>query len=408
MNTPRTLSDIAPRRALGRVALLCATLIQAACSGVATRPDVADEQTKALDAHRAASVIDAASPSTTPIPPAEPQPPRQITFAAVGDIMLGSDYPQYRLADDAAALLSPVAPVLQQADITFGNLEGVLLDGGEPRKRCSNPSRCYLFRSPESYAATLAGAGFDVMSLGNNHARDFGEEGRDASMRALQQAGIRHSGRVGDIATWDQGGLKMAMVAFAPFGGSHDMNDMEAGRSLIERLASQSDILLVSFHGGAEGAEKTRLPFAMETFHGEQRGDVVAFGRMAVEAGADLVIGHGPHVPRAMELHQGRLIAYSLGNFATYWGINVRGVNGLAPILLATLDEEGRFVSGQIHSNIQKRPYGPIPDSKHQAARLIRDLTEQDFPQGRLLIADDGHLSIKPSAAATASLGASP
>ena len=383
-----------PAIALGKAALLCATLFQMACSGVVPPRLEPIEETPP-------------PPQADVVAPQVP-PPVQLTIAAVGDIMLGTDYPHNRLAKDPAALLAPVMPVLQQADVTFGNLEGVLLDGGEARKRCSNPSRCYVFRSPTSYADTLASAGFDLLSLANNHARDFGEEGRDASMQALDMAGIRHSGRAGDVATWQQSGLNMAMVAFAPFGGSHDMLDEVGGRSLIEQLASRSDILIISFHAGAEGADKTTLPFATEYFHGEDRGDVVAFARMAVEAGADLVLGHGPHVPRAMELYQGRMIAYSLGNFATYWGINTRGLNGLAPILLATLDEEGAFVEGLIHSNRQQRPLGPQPDPKHQAAQLIRELSYKDFPDGLLIFDDEGHISVKPSPAASATVGASP
>lgn len=393
-HTTTEFSFSSPRRGhlLGKAALLCATLLQISCSGIHPHPVVQEEPIPARQAD------------------IKPQPllPSTLSIAAVGDIMLGSDYPQKRLADDAYALLEPVAPVLQAADISFGNLEGVLLEGGEARKRCKDPSRCYVFRSPESYAGVLATAGFDTLSLANNHARDFGEAGRDATMRVLDEAGIRHSGRTGDVAVWQQSGLRLAMVAFAPFGGSHDMLDLVSGRSLIEGLSAQSDILVVSFHGGAEGADTTRLPFAMEEFHGELRGDVVTFARMAIDAGADLVIGHGPHVPRAMELYRERLIAYSLGNFATYWGINVRGVNGLAPILVATLDSEGQFIEGQIHSNRQQRPLGPIPDPQHQAAHLIRDLTDADFPEGLLTISSEGHISIKPPAAATASLGASP
>ena len=386
-HSPHTL----PVQGLGRVALLCATLFQIACSGVPTQPQRLGGE---------------AEPK--PVDIVTPEPARQLSIAAVGDIMLGTDYPKNRLSEDSYALLASVAPVLQQADVSFGNVEGVLMDGGEARKRCSNPSRCYLFRSPASYAETLSQAGFDVVSLANNHARDFGEEGRDATMQALDSAGIHHSGRAGDVARWEHDGVRMAMIAFAPFGGSHDMLDMVSGRSLIEELAVESDILMVSLHAGAEGGEVTRLPFAMETFLGEQRGDVVAFARMAVEAGADLVVGHGPHVPRAMELYQGRLIAYSLGNFATYWGINVRGINGLAPILVATLNEDGSFVEGHIHSNHQQRPLGPLPDPNNQAALLIRELTLADFPDGLLVIDEQGHISLKPSPAASASVGASP
>lgn len=386
-----TLAMSTSRSTLSKAALFCATLFQIACSGVAPKPEL--EVIEEPVAPPQADVV---------------KQPKEITFAAVGDIMLGTDYPKNRLAQDAAVLLAPVAATLQQADVTFGNLEGVLMNGGEARKRCDKPSRCYVFRSPESYAEVLAQSGFDVLSLANNHARDFGEEGRDATMAALDKAGIHHSGRVGDVASWQYSGLDMTMVAFAPFGGSHDMLDLEGGRNLIKELSDKSDILLVSFHGGGEGKEKTRLPFATENFYGEDRGDVVAFARMAVDAGADLVIGHGPHVPRAMELYQERLIAYSLGNFATYWGINVRGSNGLAPILFATLDEEGRFLSGRIQSNRQQRPKGPVPDPKHTAALLIRDLTLADFPAGRLVIAKDGLISTKPSPVAAESSGASP
>ncbi len=376
-----------PAQILSKAALLCATLMQLACSGISSRDDVVVTQPDkdAVAAHE-----------------------RQLTIAAVGDIMLGTDYPYNRLPPDAETLLAPVAPLLQQADVAFGNLEGVLMDGGEAHKKCATSSRCYVFRSPESYAAVLAEAGFDVVSLANNHARDFGESGRDATMRALDRHGIRHSGRLGDVAQWQQSGLQLAMIAFAPFGGSHDMLNMAEARALISQLAAASDILIVSFHGGAEGADTVSLPFTTEWFHGENRGDVVAFARMAVDAGADLLIGHGPHVPRAMELYQGRLIAYSLGNFATYQGINVRAVNGLAPILMARLDGEGRFVEGRLHSNRQPRPLGPHPDPSHQAAQLIAELSSANFPQGSLEFGPEGAITVKRSAAATASLGASP
>ncbi|NIQ10149.1 MAG: hypothetical protein GWO23_10925, partial [Gammaproteobacteria bacterium] len=136
-----------------------------------------------------------------------------LTIAAVGDIMLGTDYPLDRLPPPEVNLLEPVADTLQQADITFGNLEGVLLDGGEPFKQCGNPSRCYLFRTPGRFVEQLKQAGFDVMSLANNHARDFGEEGRSSSMALLAAAGIRHSGRDGEIASWEVKGNKVALIA---------------------------------------------------------------------------------------------------------------------------------------------------------------------------------------------------
>jgi hypothetical protein len=108
------------------------------------------------------------------------------------------------------------------------------------------------------------------------------------------------------------------------------------------------------------------------------------------DAGADMVIGHGPHLPRAMELYKDRLIAYSLGNFATYYGISVDGPKGFAPILLATIDGKGRFRSGKFVSAIQLRPNGPSIDHEQRAFAMIRELTGLDFDGGDLLFTDDG------------------
>lgn len=319
-----------------------------------------------------------------------------IDVIAVGDIMLGTDFPENRLpADDGFGLLAPVADILRNADITFGNQEGTLLSGGEPAKLCKDIRRCYLFRSPPRYAQALARAGFDVMSLANNHARDFGEEGRAASMAALAAAGIHHSGLEGDIASWTVKGRRVAMIAYAPFRGAHNPLEPELAQATVRALAAEHDLVIVSMHMGTEGAEAMRIPFAEEYFHGELRGDVVAFSRAVVDAGADLVLGHGPHVPRALELYQERLIAYSLGNFCTYYGINVQGLNGLAPILKVRLDGEGRFLGGKIISTRQVRPNGPLPDPSHDAARLMARLTGLDFPDTPLAISDDGELSRK-------------
>lgn len=320
----------------------------------------------------------------------------KLSVIAVGDIMLGTDFPRNQLPpDDGKQLLQHVSSILASADITFGNFEGTLLDGGEPAKTCKDPKHCYLFRTPPYYAKNLVNAGFDVVSLANNHARDFGEMGRAASMTALDQHGIRHSGLEGDVASWQVKGLKVALIAFAPFRGAHDPLMLEQASATVSGLAQRHDVVLVSMHMGGEGEEATRIPFAEETYHGENRGDVAAFSRAVVEAGADLVLGHGPHVPRAIELYKGRLIAYSLGNFCTYYGINVRGLNGLAPMLKVQLAADGAFIHGEIISARQYRPNGPIPDPSHQAARLIAELTRLDFPATPLEISQNGQISIK-------------
>jgi poly-gamma-glutamate capsule biosynthesis protein CapA/YwtB (metallophosphatase superfamily) len=268
----------------------------------------------------------------------------------------------------------------------------VLQDGGEPVKQCKDKRICFLFRTPTRYAAYLARAGFDVLSLANNHARDFGEEGRSSSMAALDAVGIRHSGREGTVASWIANGRRVALVAFAPNVGSNSLNDPQIGLPLVTQLAATHDIVIVSFHGGAEGNGAEVLPFARETFAGEDRGNVVEFAHAMVDAGADLVLGHGPHVVRPMELYRDRLIAYSLGNFATYYGISVEGIRGIAPILLCTLDDDGRFISGRIEATTQIRPAGPSLDAARGVIELLRTLTASAFPGGSLEISADGEL----------------
>lgn len=322
---------------------------------------------------------------------------KRITIAAVGDMMLGTDYPENHLPDDdGVSFLAHVIPILADADVAFGNLEGVLVDGGEPGKKCSNPAACYLFRSPSRYVDHFVNAGFDVLSLANNHARDFGEDGRLASMETLAAAGVHHSGLEGDFASFTINDLDVALLAFAVTKNSNMMLDYEIAAETVAEHAGRHDVVVVSFHGGAEGRDVTRLPFAEEEYFGEPRGDVVKFSRLMVDAGADLVVGHGPHVVRAVERYHNRLIAYSLGNFATYYGISVEGIKGIAPILVATLDGEGNFIEGKIHSTIQRRPDGPSIDEKDRALNLMRSLSIRDFTTPGIVFNPDGTLTPAP------------
>jgi len=361
----------------GHNVLVVTLLFLAACSTTAVVPPVEEPVVAEVPAQ--------------PEPEPEPVAAPILSIAAVGDMMIGTDYPQNHLPDDdGIGFLADVAPWLWSADIAFGNLEGVLVDGGEPGKKCSNPKACYLFRSPTRYAWHYRSAGFDVLSLANNHARDFGEEGRTETMQALDRAGILHSGRAGDFASFTVNGLRVAILAYAVTKNSNMLLDYELAEQTVRTYSASHDVVIVSFHGGAEGQDVTRLPFADEEYYGEPRGDVVRFAHMVVDAGADLVIGHGPHVVRAMERYNDRLIAYSLGNFATYYGISVAGIKGIAPILIATLDSEGRFLEGEIVSTIQLRPAGPSIDRQQRALKMIRGLSIEDFGNPGLTFHPDG------------------
>ncbi len=371
-----------PTRTVTR--LLPAVLLISAC---ATAPESEPPQ---LEQESIEIISDTA---LVPAAPGEYKAEIRLTIAAVGDMMLGTDYPENHLPDDdGVGFLAAVTPVLSMADIAFGNLEGVLVDGGEPGKKCSNPAACYRFRSPSRYVKHFVAAGFDVLSVANNHARDFGEEGRLATMQTLAAAGIHHSGLEGDFASFTSNGLSVALIAFAVTKNSNLLLDYELSAQTIAEQARSHDIVIVSFHGGAEGRDVIRLPFDEEEYYGEPRGDVVKFSRLMVDAGADLVIGHGPHVVRAMERYKGRLIAYSLGNFATYYGISVEGIKGIAPILIATLDGTGKFVEGWIHSTMQIRPGGPQIDEDQKALNLIRGLSIEDFVKPGIRFLPDGKI----------------
>lgn len=384
--------------------LLCATLV-AACAApdTADAPDAAVESIESAESpspgaetESASDRLDIDNTADSASTPAGPGP-AVIRIANVGDIMMGTDYPENHLPDDdGVTFLREVTPLLRDADLTIGNLEGVLIDGGTPRKQCKNPRACYLFRTPARYAQFFVDSGFDVLSLANNHSRDFGEEGRTASMQNLAAAGIKHTGREGDFAELSINGLDVAVLGYAVTLNSNLVLDYDIAVETVRQFAASHDIVVITFHGGAEGLDTTRLPFAEEEYFGEMRGDVVKFARLMVDAGADLVVGHGPHVVRAMEVYGDRLIAYSLGNFATYYGISVEGIKGVAPVLTVSLDGVGRFVEGQIHSTIQIRPDGPSVDPEQQAMQLIRSLSIQDFTTPGIEFFDDGSIVPAP------------
>ena len=322
----------------------------------------------------------------------------EISIAAVGDIMLGSTYPDTAPLppEDGAKLLAEVTPLLAAADLTFGNLEGPTLDGGSTSK-CSDEAaragRCYAFRVPPRYGAHLRQAGFDVMSLANNHVMDFGLEGRAIAAKVLDELGIAHSGEPGDIARLTVRGWKVALIAFAPYPHSYNLLDLEAARQAVADLAASSDIVVVSFHGGAEGARYQHVTPGTEMFFGEDRGDLRAFAHAMIEAGADLVLGHGPHVMRGMEIYRGRLIAYSLGNFATYGSFNLSGPNGLAAILEVRLACDGAFLGGRVHPVKQIKPGGPLLDPEGAVIPLVRQLSEEDFGKTAVRIGEKGELT---------------
>jgi hypothetical protein len=346
---------------------------------------------------------------TTPIAEAETHPATvpqtdAITIAAVGDIMLGSPFPNdTRMPpNDGADLLDEVTPILSAADIAFGNLEGPMIDGGISEKcgepKPGQPVRCFAFRVPTRYGRYLKDAGFDVMSLANNHAADFGDAGRSSTRKTLDALGIKHAGsdRGAYSTTYlDVRGRTVAFIGFAHNAIVPNVNDLAFARQLVAAADRKADIVVVSFHGGAEGTDHQHVPNRLELFAGEKRGNLPAFAHTVIDAGADLVLGHGPHVLRGMEIYKGRLIAYSLGNFATYGWFRLQAETALTMILETELAPDGRFVSGRINAAKQVGYGGPVLDPSGEAIRKVRSLSQADFGASAPAIGDDGTISVK-------------
>ncbi len=320
-----------------------------------------------------------------------------LRFALGGDTMMGSPLSRSGLPKDGgASLFSAYADLMQAADVAFLNLEGTLLDSGASTK-CKDPeSACYAFRTPVAYVKHLVAAGVDVVSTANNHHNDFGEAGRASTLGALNGAGVAWSGPVGHETILDVDGVKVGLLAFATSPGSNDLRRVDLAAVAVADLAAKVDLVMVSFHGGSEGSSSQHVTPGKETFHGEDRGDVQAFAHAVVDAGADLVVGHGPHVLRGMELYRDRLIAYSLGNFITYGGFNLTGPLGLTGLLVADLHPDGRFAGGRFVAGRQVPPGGPILDPEGQAVAIVRALSQGDFPDSAVQIADDGTITGLP------------
>jgi hypothetical protein len=327
---------------------------------------------------------------------------REVTIVCVGDMVLGVNYPDNAPmlpVHDGAHLFDDVKEYLVGADLALGNLECLLLDKGGEHRYVRDPKYAFFFRSPERYVNHFVAAGFDFLSIGNNHLRDFGEVGVVSTMRVLDEAGIAYAGLKdrAELAVIERDGVRYGLCAFAPFEEMCDIHDFDLVRENIRKLRQKymCDLVIVTHHGGAEGASASRVTRQSEWFGGGPRGNVYDFSHLCIDSGADLVFGHGPHVVRGMEIYKGKIIAYSLGNFCTPYMMNIKGKCGYAPLLRVRLSVGGEFRGGEIVSATQTTRTGPKRDAERVVVKEIRTLSHLDFPESRLVIADDGTLSLK-------------
>lgn len=322
------------------------------------------------------------------------EPLDSMTLLAVGDVMTGSFYPDSMLPKTCEELFAGVVDSLKSADLSFANLEGALTSDTSTPKACTG--RCYTFAMRPEDAGCLSNVGFDMVSIANNHAGDFGVQGRRNTKIALRDAGLAYAGQEPcEVTLLKVRSLRVGLLAFSPSAGTCDMNDSAMVQRAIVDASTKADIVVVSFHAGAEGRDAQRTPTERETYLGTNRGFVREFAHQSVDWGADVLIGHGPHVSRAVELYKGRLIAYSLGNFATWKRMKLDRETAWGPILKLKLDGNGALLGGQILSTEQSKTQGPSFDSKQNALRKIAELSSLDFPESPLLIDSVGKLTIK-------------
>ena len=312
-----------------------------------------------------------------------------ITIGWVGDITPGS---QYGLpANGGASLFANVRGTLRAPDLMAGNLEGTLSSGGA--SKCgAGAANCFAFQAPPANARALGAAGLDVVNLANNHAFDYGEAGRTQTLGALTAARVAFTGLPGDVRVLTRRGVRVAFVGFSTYRWTTSMDDQQAVRALIDQAAVLADVVVVFFHAGAEGSDRTGVPVGREWAFGEDRGDSRAFAHLAIDAGADLVLGSGPHVVRGMETYRGRLIAYSLGNFAGVHNFASGGTLSVSGVLTVRVDRRGRLRNGWWHGIALDASGTPHPDQGASRA-LVAQLSTRDFgaaaprllPSGRIL-----------------------
>ena len=320
----------------------------------------------------------------------------ELTIAMTGDVMMGTTFPSIMLpANDGRDLFRDAKDILTRTDLTVGNLEGAICDGGRSTK--GNGPNSYSFRTPTSYGHLLKEAGYDFMSMANNHANDFGEEGILSTERVLQEQGILFSGIAGRVESTiiERKGLTIGLCAFGHNSYTLKHTDLNTVGRIVDELVSCCDLVIVSFHGGAEGRTKSHLPYGSETFLGENRGSLRELAHFCIDHGADVVYGHGPHVVRGVEVYKDRFIAYSLGNFCTPYNVNLTGISGYAPVIEITIDENGAFKNGKIHSFLQTRGIGPREDYTKSVVKEIRQLSLTDLPQSQAEIDREGNITLK-------------
>jgi len=365
-----------------------------------------------------------------------------VRVCAGGDVTLGTnlDSTWGRIATGVAkgnwraalippdSLVSPLAPLFSGADIVLFNAEGAFGDDSVTDDKCSVRARlrrsahgatrpnntrsgstqtgsrtrsrsktdaqaakppsagahCFVLRQPASAAAALRKLGDSatvvVANVANNHAHDAGDDGFEHSVHLLRQAGLLVTGAdtIPSLAITKRGDT-IAVLGFSAW-SSPGVGDLGAVSRLVAAAHARYSRVIVTAHMGAEGASAQRTGDSTEHYVGEDRGNPVAFAHAAIDAGAWLVIGHGPHVLRAAEWRDSALAFYSLGNLVNYGPFNLAEPRNSGVVVCATLDSLGAPVHVMLESTMQLSEGIVHADSSGRARVLLDSLSGLDFP----------------------------
>lgn len=325
--------------------------------------------------------------------PIAKNPDTAITIKAVGDIVPGTKLSTKRRKNIGNDIIfQGVKPYLQGADILFGNFESTLTNYTKSPKDTKR-ERVHAFRTPPAYAKLLKETGFDVLSVANNHSLDYSSVGFADTLENIEKAGMKYVGKKNQILYLNVKNITVAFIGFSHLDFHNSINDLLAAKALVEEAKKTAEIVVISVHGGAEGIDAARVKNKQEIFYGENRGNMVLFARSMVDYGADLILGHGPHIVRAVEVYKGKLIAYSLGNFVGDGALSTKGLLSTSLILNVQLSKEGDFVAGNIIPVYLNSQGIPQPDNKFRSVEMLRDLTKKDFPDTPITINEKGEIS---------------
>ncbi|MFK3981725.1 CapA family protein [Micromonospora sp. NPDC050397] len=323
-------------------------------------------------------VESSAGAGDTETPSPTPSAPKVISLSATGDIIMGNA-PDRLPPNGGKGFFDPVKQALA-ADLVMGNLEEPITDDTGTSKCGADATQCHQFRVPPAYAAHLKDAGFELLNQANNHGNDFGPAGYRNTQRHLREQGLAHTGAPNEITVLEVEGVQVAVIGFSAYAWNNSVINIPVAEKLVKKATGMADLVVVQAHMGGEGSDKIHVRPGTEMFLGENRGDPIKFSHAMVDAGADLIVGHGPHVLRGMEFYRGRLIAYSLGNFAGGAGaLNNSGRLGWGGVLKVSLTADGGWAGGEFVSTYMNGAGKPTPDGQRRGLKAVRELSEADF-----------------------------